>query len=83
MDLTSSKIRTILWATGFRPDHSWLDLPIFDRKGRFLLAFGGSGRGDGLLWLPTGIFLDGEDRIYVADSGNSRIQVYQYVRQGD
>jgi putative flavoprotein involved in K+ transport len=27
------EIRTVLWATGFAPDHSWLDLPVFDRKG--------------------------------------------------
>lgn len=27
-------IRTVLWATGYRPDHSWLDLDVFDRKGR-------------------------------------------------
>ncbi len=53
---------------------------IFDRKGRFLLAFGGRGTEEGSLWLPTGICIDDEDRIYVADSGNSRIQVYQYVR---
>ena len=33
MDLTSGEIRTIVWATGFRPDHSWLDVPVFDRKG--------------------------------------------------
>ncbi|WP_051371291.1 NAD(P)-binding domain-containing protein [Mesorhizobium loti] len=26
-------IRTVLWATGFRPNFSWLDLPVFDRKG--------------------------------------------------
>jgi putative flavoprotein involved in K+ transport len=26
-------VRTVLWATGFKPDHSWLDLPVFDRKG--------------------------------------------------
>ena len=34
MDLNSSEIQTILWATGFRPDHAWLDVPVFDRKGR-------------------------------------------------
>ena len=34
MDLTSGEIQTILWATGFRPDYSWLDVPVFDRKGR-------------------------------------------------
>lgn len=27
-------IKTILWATGFRPDYSWLDVPGLDRDGR-------------------------------------------------
>ena len=34
MDLGNGEIKTILWATGFRPDYSWLDVPVFDRKGR-------------------------------------------------
>ncbi len=34
MDLGSGAIRTIVWATGFRPDYSWLEVPVFDRKGR-------------------------------------------------
>jgi len=34
LDLGTGGIRTVLWATGFRPDHSWLDLPVFDRHGR-------------------------------------------------
>ena len=29
-----SEIRTILWATGYRPDYSWLKVPVLDRKGR-------------------------------------------------
>ena len=33
LDLTSGEINTILWATGFRPDHSWLDIPVLDRTG--------------------------------------------------
>ncbi len=33
IDLASGEIRTILWATGFRPDYSWLDVPVLDRKG--------------------------------------------------
>ena len=33
MDLTGGGIRTIIWATGFRPDYSWLDVPVLDRKG--------------------------------------------------
>jgi putative flavoprotein involved in K+ transport len=34
LDLTSGEITTVLWATGFRPDHSWLDIPVRDRNGR-------------------------------------------------
>jgi putative flavoprotein involved in K+ transport len=34
LDLSNGRIRTILWATGFRPDHSWLHVPVFDHKGR-------------------------------------------------
>jgi putative flavoprotein involved in K+ transport len=33
LDLLSGEIRTILWATGYRPDHSWLDIPVLDRSG--------------------------------------------------
>ena len=33
LDLRSGQITTILWATGFRPDHSWLDIPVRDRTG--------------------------------------------------
>jgi putative flavoprotein involved in K+ transport len=34
LDLRSGEITTVLWATGFRPDHSWLDIPVHDRTGR-------------------------------------------------
>jgi putative flavoprotein involved in K+ transport len=34
LDLTSGEITTVLWATGFRPDHTWLDIPVHDRAGR-------------------------------------------------
>jgi putative flavoprotein involved in K+ transport len=34
MDLASGEVKTIIWATGYRPDYSWLEAPVFDRKGR-------------------------------------------------
>jgi len=34
LDLRRGEIRSIVWATGFRPDYSWLEVPVFDRKGR-------------------------------------------------
>jgi putative flavoprotein involved in K+ transport len=34
IDLRNGDIGTIIWATGYRPDYSWLDVPVLDRKGR-------------------------------------------------
>jgi putative flavoprotein involved in K+ transport len=33
LDLRGGEIRSVLWATGFRPDYSWLDVPVVDAKG--------------------------------------------------
>ena len=33
LDLKSGEIETIIWATGFRPDYSWLDVAVLDGKG--------------------------------------------------
>jgi putative flavoprotein involved in K+ transport len=27
-------IRSVVWATGYQPDHRWINLPVFDGKGR-------------------------------------------------
>ena len=34
LDLRSGEIRAIVWATGFRPDYRWLDVPVVDVKGQ-------------------------------------------------
>jgi putative flavoprotein involved in K+ transport len=34
LDLGSGEIRTVVWATGFRPDYGWLDVPVVDAKGQ-------------------------------------------------
>ncbi len=36
LDLTSGEVRSVLWATGYRPDHGFLKLPVFDRRGRLM-----------------------------------------------
>lgn len=33
MNLVTNGVGTIVWATGYRPDYSWLDVPVVDRKG--------------------------------------------------
>ena len=34
LDLNRGEVTSIVWATGFRPDLSWLHLPVFDSAGR-------------------------------------------------
>jgi putative flavoprotein involved in K+ transport len=33
IDLRSGEIQSVVWATGFRPDYSWLHVPVLDDKG--------------------------------------------------
>ena len=40
LDLRSGEIRAIVWATGFRPDYRWLDVPVVDAKGQLNHAGG-------------------------------------------
>jgi putative flavoprotein involved in K+ transport len=34
VDLRRGEIGTVIWACGYRPDYSWLHLPVLDRRGR-------------------------------------------------
>ncbi len=34
LSLRLDEVRTVIWATGFVPDHSWLHIPVFDWKGQ-------------------------------------------------
>lgn len=37
LDLGSGEIRSVVWATGYRPDYSWLDVPgVVDAKGHLV-----------------------------------------------
>jgi putative flavoprotein involved in K+ transport len=33
LNLRSGEIGTIVWATGYRPDYSWLNIPVLDTRG--------------------------------------------------
>ena len=54
IDLRRLEIRSIVWATGFRPDYGWLHVPVLDEKG-YLQHDGGVVRSPGLyaLGLPV------------------------------
>lgn len=64
-------------------DSQFENVQLFDDHGRLLMDFGHEGRGPGEFWLPTGIFIerkpDGAARIWLADSYNRRVQVFNYL----
>jgi putative flavoprotein involved in K+ transport len=51
LDLAAGQIKTIIWATGYRADYSWLDVPVLDRKGMI--------RHDGGIVCSPGMYLIG------------------------
>jgi putative flavoprotein involved in K+ transport len=74
LDLGKGRIRTLVWATGFRPDYSWLHLPVFDAKGRLVQREGLVAPGLYALGLPflrrrNSALIDGvgADAAHIAD----------------
>jgi len=49
---------------------------VLDSSGKQLLGLGGRGGEEGKLNYPYGIYVDEENNIYVADSNNNRIQIF-------
>lgn len=54
---------------------------IFEQDGTFLLDFGRAGDGPGAFQMPAGLAM-WNDLIYVADSFNGRVQVFQFLSEG-
>ena len=51
LSLRSGEIKTVLWATGFRSDYPWLNVPVLDAKGQV--------RHDGGVTPAPGLYLMG------------------------
>jgi putative flavoprotein involved in K+ transport len=74
-DGTELGVGVVIWATGFRHDHSWIDAPIFDGQGRLVHRRGVTDSPGlyfvGLSWQYTRgsalIGWVGEDAKYIAD----------------
>lgn len=52
------------------------NVQIFDKTGKFISKFGSKGTGDGQFKRPEDIAIDPQGRIFVCDTGNSRIQIF-------
>lgn len=82
VDLASGEVGSVVWATGNRPDFSWVQVPIFDRRDR-LVHNGGVTSWPGLyvLGLP---FLRRRRSTYVdgarADSDDLAAHLVGYLR---
>jgi len=50
---------------------------MFDSKGNYLTGWGSFGKGSEQLNKPEDIGIDSKERIYVTDTGNSRIQILE------
>jgi len=48
----------------------------YSYEGKFLSSFGKGGSAEAELSYPLGMCLDAQDNIYIADSGNARVQIY-------
>ncbi|TLX90970.1 MAG: hypothetical protein E6K94_05125 [Thaumarchaeota archaeon] len=48
----------------------------FAKDGNFILKWGSKGTGDGEFNGPAGLSIDRNDKIYVTDKNNNRIQVF-------
>ena len=63
-------------------DGLWGLVQVFNRQGDLLYHFGTRGTGAGEFQLPAGLSIDRDDRIYVVDSLNRRIQIYRFYGIG-
>jgi putative flavoprotein involved in K+ transport len=79
MPMGGSEIRTVIWATGFRPDYSWLKVPILDRKGR-LRHEGGITPAPGLyaMGLP---FMRKRKSAFIFGAGDDAIEIATHLSQ--
>ena len=54
-------------------------LLIYNLEGALLMAIGGNGQQHGQFNLPGDLFIDANDQIYIADTLNGRVEVFQYL----
>jgi len=54
----------------------------FDSAGKLITLWGGRGRTNGLFLGPAAIAVDKSGRVYVADTGNSRVSIFSLLPDG-
>ena len=57
-------------------DKTSTNVQVFDKDGKFISKFGSKGKQDGQFSRPEDLAIDPQGKVFVADTGNSRIQVF-------
>ena len=52
------------------------NVSVFTTEGAYVTSFGDCGSEEGCFYYPHGLCVDGDGFVYVADSGNDRVQVF-------
>ena len=78
LDLAREDIETILWATGYRPDYSWLDVPVLDYKGRLEHEGGVVSKSPGLYVLGTSL-LRRRRSTYIAGAAQDTAEIAEHL----
>jgi DNA-binding beta-propeller fold protein YncE len=71
----------IFVADGHEPGEIHAQIVKFDRNGRFIKRWGANGSGPGQFDMPHALAMDSRGRLFVADRGNNRIQIFD--REGN
>jgi putative flavoprotein involved in K+ transport len=78
LDLAAAGIGTIVWATGYRPDYSWLDVPVLDHKGRLPHAGGVVEKSPGLYVMGTSL-LRRRRSTYIGGAGQDSLELAEHL----
>jgi hypothetical protein len=58
-------------------------IQIFDNTGSLLLYLGEAGQEPGQFWIPSALYIDHTNRIFVSDSYNQRVQIFRFLGGGE
>ena len=78
VDLTRGEIGTVVWACGYRPDYSWLHLPVFDWRQR-LLHDGGIVRGAPGVYLLGAPFLRRRRSSFISGADRDTLELADHL----
>jgi putative flavoprotein involved in K+ transport len=78
LDLAREGVGTIVWATGYRPDYSWLDVPVLDYKGRLPHDGGVIPKSPGLYVMGTSL-LRRRRSTYIGGAGQDSEELAEHL----